>query len=98
MDLEAYFKVHRVVSVHPKSIILGQIANCQFIDLLKFETLPSFLLNFRICHSYAICVHQIKKLIKKLLLQRHYDPSDFGSPTLTRIIIKGPTLDKSVHF
>ena len=27
MDFEPYFKVHNLVSVHPKSIILGQIIN-----------------------------------------------------------------------
>ena len=27
MDLEPYFKVHSLVSVHPKSIIRGQITN-----------------------------------------------------------------------
>ena len=54
MDFEPYFKVHNLVSVHPKSIILSQMTNlnisfvwwCQFIDLLKFETRPSSLLNF----------------------------------------------------
>ena len=25
MDFEAYFKVHNLVSVHPKSIMLGQM-------------------------------------------------------------------------
>ena len=31
MDLEPYFKVHNLVSVHPKSIILGQITNLNLI-------------------------------------------------------------------
>ena len=52
MDFEPYFKVHNLVSVHPKSIILGQVTNlnmwwCQLIDLFKFETCPSSLLNFK---------------------------------------------------
>ena len=55
MDLEAYFKVHSMVSVHPKSIILGQIVNIQSIDLLKFETRPSFLLNFRTANLSQLC-------------------------------------------
>ena len=54
MDFELYFKVHNLVSVHPKSIILGQMTNlntifyvvCQFIDWLKFGICPSSLLNF----------------------------------------------------
>ena len=46
MDFEPYFKVHSLVSVHPKSIIL-YVWWCQFSDLLKFETCPSSLLNFR---------------------------------------------------
>ena len=31
MDCEPYFKVHNLVSVHPKSIILGQITNLNMI-------------------------------------------------------------------
>ena len=27
MDFEPYFKVHNLVSVHPKSVILGQMTN-----------------------------------------------------------------------
>ena len=54
MDFEpAYFKVHSLVSVPPKSIILGQMANLNMIFhvvvsvyQLKFETHPSSLLNF----------------------------------------------------
>ena len=55
MDFEVYFKVHSLVSVHPKNIILGQMTNLNMIFyvvasvyrfLLKFETRPSFLLNF----------------------------------------------------
>ncbi len=53
MDFEPYFKVHNLVSVHPKSIIFSQMTNLNiifhvavFIDLLKFETRPSSLMNF----------------------------------------------------
>ena len=31
MDFEPYFKVHNLVSVHPKSIILGQMTNINMI-------------------------------------------------------------------
>ena len=31
MDFEPYFKVHNLVSVHPKSIILGQMTNLNII-------------------------------------------------------------------
>ena len=31
MDFEPYFKVHNLVSVHPKSIILGQMTNLNTI-------------------------------------------------------------------
>ena len=31
MDFEPYFKVHSLVSVHPKSIILGQMTNLNMI-------------------------------------------------------------------
>ena len=48
MDFEPYFKVHNVASIHPKSIILGEMTNLNmvFIDWLKFETRPSSMLNF----------------------------------------------------
>ena len=31
MDSEPYFKVHNAVSVHPKSIILGEMTNLNMI-------------------------------------------------------------------
>ena len=31
MDFDPYFKVHNLVSVHPKSIILGQMTNLNMI-------------------------------------------------------------------
>ena len=31
MDFEPYFKVHNLASVHPKSIILGQMTNLNMI-------------------------------------------------------------------
>ena len=31
MDFEPYFKVHNLVSVHPKSIILGQMTNLNMV-------------------------------------------------------------------
>ena len=31
MDVEPYFKVHNLVSVHPKSIILGQMTNLNMV-------------------------------------------------------------------
>ena len=62
MDFELYFKVHNLVSVYPKSIILGQMTNlnmifmwwCQFIDWLKFETCPISLLNFGTTNSHVM--------------------------------------------
>ena len=54
MDFEPYFKVHNLVSVHLKSIILGQMTNLNMIfhvvvsvyRFSKIETRPSSLLNF----------------------------------------------------
>ena len=65
MDFEPYFKIHNLVSVHRKSILLGQIASndqsrhdlswwCQFIDWLKFETRLSSLLNFGTVHPLLV--------------------------------------------
>ena len=34
MDFELYFKVHNLVSVHPKSIIPGQMTNLNMIFLV----------------------------------------------------------------
>ena len=59
MDFKPDFKVHNLVSVHPKSIIhvLGQMTNLNMIfhvvgsvlisDWLKFQTRPSSLMNFQ---------------------------------------------------
>ena len=35
MDFEKYFKVHNLLSVHPKSIILGQMINLNVIFRVK---------------------------------------------------------------
>ena len=67
MDVKPYFKVHNLVSVHPKSIIQYLVKWpistwsftwwCQFIDWLKLETRPSSLLNFRtLCHHFFYLV------------------------------------------
>ena len=57
MDFEPYFKVYNLVSVHSKSIIVGQMTNLDMIFYmmvsvyrLKFETRPSSLLNFRMAY------------------------------------------------
>ena len=34
MDFEPYFKVHNLVSVHPKSIILGQMTNLDMVSYM----------------------------------------------------------------
>ena len=55
MDFEAYFKVHNLVSVHPKSIILGQMTNLDMIfhvvmsvyQLVKIRNSPQFPAEFR---------------------------------------------------
>ena len=52
MDFEPYFKVHNLVSIHPKSIILGQMTNRNMtfhvvVSVYRLvETCPSSLLNF----------------------------------------------------
>ena len=55
MDFEPYFKVHNLVSVHPKSIILGQMINLNMIflvvvsnyRLVKIWNSPQFPAEFR---------------------------------------------------
>ena len=55
MDFEPYFKVHNLVSVQPKSIILGQITNLNMIfrvvvsvyRLVKIRNSPQFPDEFR---------------------------------------------------
>ena len=50
MDFEQYFKVHNLVSVYPKRIILGQMANLKMIfyvvvsvyQLVKIWNSPQF--------------------------------------------------------
>ena len=55
MDFEAYIKVHSLVSVHPKSIILSQMTNLNMIfhvvvsvyRLFKIRNSPQFPDEFR---------------------------------------------------
>ena len=55
MDFEPYFKVHNLVSVHPKSITLNQMTNLNMIfhvvvsvyRLVKIWNLPQFPAEFR---------------------------------------------------
>ena len=55
MDFEPYFKVHNLVSVQPKSIILGQMTNLNMIvhvvvsvyRLVKIRNSPQFPDEFR---------------------------------------------------
>ena len=62
MDFEPYFKVHNLVSVYPRSIILSQITNLNMIfhvvvsvyRLVKFETRPSSPMNFGMANRCAI--------------------------------------------
>ena len=56
MDFELYFKVHNLVSVHPKSIILGQMSNLNMIiyDFHDFEARPSSLLSFRTANCTTV--------------------------------------------
>ena len=55
VDFEPYFKVHNLVSVHPKSVILGQMTNLNMVfhkvvsvyrSVYHFEIRPSSLMNF----------------------------------------------------
>ena len=69
MDFEPYSKVHSLVSVHPKSIILDQMTNLNMIfyvvlsvyQLVKIWNSPQFPAEFRNGKS----IH--KKLIRKHL-------------------------------
>ena len=55
MDFELHFKVHNLVSVHPKSIIFGQMINLDMIfqvavsvyRLVKIWNSPQFPVEFR---------------------------------------------------
>ena len=61
MDFDPYLKVHNLDSVHPKSIILGQITNLNMIvhvmvsvyRLVKIRNSPQFPDEFRngLCHA-----------------------------------------------
>ena len=63
MDFEPYFIVHNLVSVHPKSIILGKMTNLNmifhvvvlvYVDWLKYKTHRSPPLNFGMANSPGI--------------------------------------------
>ena len=55
IDFEPYFKVHNLVSVHPKSVILGQMTNLNMIfhvvvsvyRFIKIRNSPQFPAEFR---------------------------------------------------
>ena len=57
-DFEPFFKIHNLVSFHPKSLVKWSISTwsfmwwCQFIDWLKFETRRSSLLNFGMAYLF----------------------------------------------
>ena len=68
MDFEPDFKVHNLVSVHPKSIILGQMTNLNMIfhvvmsvnRLVKISntlTRPSSLMNFETAYRASLVIH-----------------------------------------
>ena len=67
MDFEPYFKVHNLVSVHPKSVILGQMTNLNMafhkvVSVCRLvKTRPSSLMNFGTANSH----HFRKFLIKE---------------------------------
>ena len=80
MDFEPYFKVHNLVSVHPKSIILGQMTNLNMIfhvevsvyRLVKLWNSPQFpdelqngqLLSPLLKITQTICFHYIFRLFQ----------------------------------
>ena len=72
MDFEPYFKVHNLVSVHPKSVILGQMTNLnmvfhivvsvyRLVKILKLAPVPWWiserLIERNIVHLNAVAVH-----------------------------------------
>ena len=80
MDFEPYFKVHNLVSVHPKSIILGQMTNLnmvfhmvvslyRLVEILKLA--PSSLMNFGTA-NYGTClfIQAVQYINKSLNLAR----------------------------
>ena len=69
MDFEPFFKVHNLVSVHPKSIILGQMINLNMI----FHVVVSVYLLVKIWNSPQFPVELRNGL---LYLQGVYYPSN----------------------
>ena len=55
MNFEPYFKVHSLVSVHPESIILGQMTNLNMIFHVVVpppdETIPSSERKMKVGHQ-----------------------------------------------
>ena len=83
MDFELYFKVHNLVSVHPKSIILGQMTNLNMIfhvvvsvyQLVEIWNSPQFPDEFR-NGQFHICLtpqaqNAVPKIIALLTYQTH---------------------------
>ena len=82
MDFEPYFKVHNLVSVHPKSIILGQMTNLNMIfyvvvlvyRLVKIWNSPQFPDEFRNGHLGTARSH-ILRLDTRTMFSYFYKPS-----------------------
>ena len=72
MDSEPYFKVHNSVSVHPKSIMLGQMTNLNMIfhvvvSVYRFAKIwnsPSSLLNSRMANTVVAMVITSLSMLK----------------------------------
>ena len=81
MDFEPYFKVHDLVSVHPKSSILGQMANLYMIfyvmvsiyRLVKIWNSLQFPAEFR---NSSLSSRRLSNLVLGTLSNRRRRPDD----------------------
>ena len=77
MDFEPYFKVHNLVSVHPKSVILGQMTNLDMVfyignRLIKNQYLGSLLFPYS-CISTLVSFNNNKVNVELYFRRNNQD-------------------------
>ena len=95
MDFEPYFKVHNLVSVHHKSIILGQMTNLNMIlnvvvsvyRLVKIWNSPLFPVEFQ--------NGQLRKCQQKAMIKK---PTNISGPLVGTFLLKTDISEKILLY
>ena len=93
MDFEPYFKVHNLVSVHPKSVILGQITHLNMVfdivvsvyrlaKILKLAPVPWW-----ISERLIVGLFRARRLIKKVFSSNYGRPRRNSDTNMKRRVV-----------